>query len=582
MKSAYCLLLALLSIDSFAAIKDSEPPFALTLEQTRNWSEKSPLANADNVSKVPLAKRFIAPLDEGQAGLDKQAKVLYVPDGMNNFANYLETQGQFNLYNFTHWSQIDLLNWFAGTADHTVQIPARPWVDTAHKNGVKVIGSIFLAVARYGGNPHTVEALLSQDQQGHFVFADKLIEIASYYGFDGWLINQETDLTAVKDERNELLEGQVNPEHGKLLAAKLLAFMQYLTAKAPEGMEIHWYDAMVSSGQVHWQNELNSENQNYLQADVASADGIFINYWWDRAMVKSSQQLAIDLQRSPYDVYFGVDLWPSRNAQRAFSRTEWLADLFSEDGTKALTSIALFAPNFNYNFDGETHTPAFSSFAKDATDYRSFYQTEQRLFSGDDLNIAIPDDIGWQGLSSYLPAKSSITSLPMVTHFNTGQGNVWMHQGLKVSGPWTNMSLQDVLPTWQFAVQGNNRVSVFYDFEQAFEGGSSLGITADLSEGRADIPLYATDVILGEKSHISLSLKGDASPLSVTLISSQGQSLHFALTAQTEKTANLNGWYNYHLDLSHLAGRRISQLSLSLSQQANKAYSVQLGRLEFN
>jgi endo-beta-N-acetylglucosaminidase D len=193
---------------------------------------------------------------------------------MNNFANYLTAQPQFNLYNFTHWSQIDVLNWFAGTADLTVQIPARPWVDTAHKNGVKVIGSVFLGIAQWGGNPDTVEALLEQDPQGRFILADKLIQIADYYGFDGWLMNQETDLTAVKDAQNQLVKGKKDPERGRDLARRLLAFMQYLTANAPQGMEIHWYDSMLASGEVRWQNQLNAKNQQFLQAHVPSADAI--------------------------------------------------------------------------------------------------------------------------------------------------------------------------------------------------------------------------------------------------------------------------------------------------------------------
>jgi endo-beta-N-acetylglucosaminidase D len=168
-------------------IQPDQPPFALTLAQLKSWSTQSPLAAADNVSQQPLVRRFVAPLARNSSAVvqDHQARVLYAPDGMNNFANYLTAQPKFNLYNFTHWAQIDVLNWFAGTADLTVQIPARPWVDTAHKNGVKVIGSVFLGIAQWGGNPDTVEMLLQQDAEGRFVMAHQLVALAQYYGFDG-------------------------------------------------------------------------------------------------------------------------------------------------------------------------------------------------------------------------------------------------------------------------------------------------------------------------------------------------------------------------------------------------------------
>lgn len=549
-----------------AEILSNKPPFALTLEQLAQWSPDSELASSENISRQPLARRFDAPLGEQQPG---PARVLYAPDGMNNFANYLDTQPVFNLYNFSHWSQIHVLNWFAGTAEHTVQIPARPWVDTAHRNGVKVIGSVFLAVAQWGGNADTVETLLKQDDKGRFVFADKLIEIADYYGFDGWLINQETDLTAVKDDNNELVKDQRDPERGKALATRMLRFMQYLTASAPAHMEIHWYDSMVADGQVRWQNELNQHNSRYLQGKVRSSDAIFVNYWWDQQKVKHSHQQALALARSPYDVFFGVDLWPSRNAQRAFSRPQWLDWLF--DGGQPLTSIALFAPNFNYNFDGEPHTPAFSQFDEDASDVQAFYRAERRLFAGDDLNPAIPEQSGWQGLNAYLPGSSTLNSLPFITHFNTGHGRMRMDSGEKVGGPWTQMAHQDILPSWQFAVYGNQSVTIDYDFDLAYDGGSSLSIRAQRSTEKALIPLYQTAVVVSETSQLRVIQQGD-NGLSVYLQTADGKQFDFALPAS-------NQWQLSEFNLSDLAGQKIQRIGLRLDS-GKGSFRVNIGRLE--
>jgi endo-beta-N-acetylglucosaminidase D len=568
----FLLCVAGFSLAAQAQLQPDQPPFALTLKQARDWSPQAETASADNVSKVPLARRISAPL-AGQQQLDTQAKVLYAPDGMNNFANYLTMQPQFNLYNFTHWSQIDVLNWFAGTADLTVQIPARPWVDTAHKNGVKVIGSVFLGIAQWGGNPDTVEALLEQDQQGRFILADKLIQMADYYGFDGWLINQETDLTAVKDGQNQLVKGKKDPERGRDLAKRLVAFMQYLTANAPQGMEIHWYDSMLASGEVRWQNQLNAKNQQFLQAQVPSSDAIFLNYWWDQAMVLSSQQKALELGRSPYDVYTGVDLWPSRDAQRAFSSSQWLDWLF--DGHKALSSIALFAPNVNFNFEGETHTPAFSRFRTDPTDVSSFYATESRIFAGDDLNLALVDNAGWKGLGAYLPAKSSLLSLPFSTSFNTGQGKVMMQQGKKTGGAWTDISLQDLLPTWQFAVQGDpvtqSQLQLSYDFDQPYQGGSSLAV-----RGKATtlslMPLYHSAVVLNANSKIRLISQGQSQGLELYLQTAEGE--RFLLPLQSS-----SGWTTQSQSLAALAGRQIVQIGL-LTQGATETLDARLGLLE--
>ena len=79
---------------------------------------------------------------------------------------------------------------------------------------------------------------------------------------------------------------------------------------------------------MKWQNEVNHNNRDFLQDIVPSADGMFINYWWDEQMVLDSLEQVNNLNRSPFDVYFGADLWPSRNAQRAFSSSNWIDWLF--------------------------------------------------------------------------------------------------------------------------------------------------------------------------------------------------------------------------------------------------------------
>lgn len=553
-------------------ILHDQPPFALTLAQLKQWTPQSALASAANISRQPLARRFVAPLLPATEQ-DRQAKVLYAPDGMNNFGNYLQAQPKFNLYNFSNWAHIDVLNWFAGTADLTVQIPARPWVETAHKNGVKVIGSVFLGIAQWGGSADTVEKLLEQDNQGRFVLAHQLVAIAQYYGFDGWLMNQETDLTAVKDAQNQLVKGQQDAKRGAELAARMLAFMQYLTAIAPQGMEIHWYDSMISDGRVRWQNALNDKNQQYLQqGTIASADAMFLNYWWNADMVQQSAAKADALGRSRYDVYFGADLWPSRPAQRAFSQTKWLDWLFKpataarspHQQSRAYGSIALFAPNVNFNFNGEpansatgqTAIPAFSNFADNPIDHRRFYQTEQRLFSGDDLNSAVVDSSGWAGLSKYLPAKSVVSSLPLVTSFNTGQGQYWFEKGQKSGSGWTDISVQDLLPSWQFAVFGSAKVAVNYDFNQAWQGGSSLLIETSKA-GDADIPLYQTQLRLGANTQLRLVFQ----PQTGTTQSSLHQvQLYLQFADGQREFIPLNG--------AAIGNTKWQQLSVALPQQA--------------
>jgi mannosyl-glycoprotein endo-beta-N-acetylglucosaminidase len=83
------------------------------------------------------------------------------------------------------------------------------------------------------------------------------VETTVYYGFDGWLLNFEsqfplgTDMTAVSE------------------------FIRYLTeichARIP-GSEVVFYDSLTVKNKIHWQNCLNSENQLFFNKAYTAVD----------------------------------------------------------------------------------------------------------------------------------------------------------------------------------------------------------------------------------------------------------------------------------------------------------------------
>jgi len=598
------VLLSLMSVSAQAEINNNRPPFSLTLAQVEQWSPNAATTDINNISSVPLEKRFVAELGNNEQALDSKVKVLIAPDGMNNFANYLQEQKKFNLYNFTHWSHIDVLNWFAGTANETVNLPARPWVETAHKNGVKVIGTVYLSVAQYGGNVETVARLLQQNSQGEFPLAKKLVALAQFYGFDGWLINPETNLTYVKNAQGEVIKGKFEYKNAALLGKKMQLFMRYLTSIAPSTMEIHWYDSMLLDGSVKWQNELNTKNAPFLQdKQQRISDAMFLNYWWNGDMAEASHNYAEKLGRSPYDLYFGADLSPARNAQRIFDRSEWLAALFPLQSNgqmnKALSSIALFGNDVNYTFTGNEHTPAFSDFRDNKNDSRRFYNTETRLFAGDDLNLYSNDDSGkWPGLGRFVPAKSTLTQLPFTTSFNTGHGLFKAQKGKLTSEPWHDISQQDILPTWQFAIKGNQTTSVFYDFDIAYMGGNSLAIVSDKSIGKSTIPLYQSEFLVSDKSQLSITyqyrlpnekvsfwLELDNKeiiniPLTIGPNLHQHKATHQQL-ATVDNTEN-NAWTTIKYSLKNHQHKRVTRIGFSVEEHALKDVAINIGLVEIH
>ena len=68
-----------------------------------------------------------------------------------------------------------------------VCVPPPTWINTMHRNGVKVLGTFLIEP----GNGH-VERMLSQ-VNGEFIIAKQLAAMADVFGFDGWLLNVELE-----------------------------------------------------------------------------------------------------------------------------------------------------------------------------------------------------------------------------------------------------------------------------------------------------------------------------------------------------------------------------------------------------
>lgn len=75
-----------------------------------------------------------------------------------------------------------------------------------------------------------LDTFLLQTEAGNFPLADKLIEVANIYGFDGWFINQET-------------EGTEDQPLSKDYAEKMQLFIKYFKENAPE-LRIVYYDSL--------------------------------------------------------------------------------------------------------------------------------------------------------------------------------------------------------------------------------------------------------------------------------------------------------------------------------------------------
>lgn len=528
----------LFTLLAFHYLGFSQPDMSLSIPDFFSWQSSG---NQANVSTVALHPRVKSGNFQLGTALDSNAKILYSPDGMDNFGPYVDSANKFNLFNFSHWQYIDILAWFGGSASSPILIPSKAWVDAAHKNGVKVIGTVFFAPAVYGGSPAQVQSFLVKDSLGNFKAAAKLIEIANYYNFDGWIMNCETSC-------------------GGAIGALMASFINRLDS-AYTG-ELIWYDSMLQNGSVSYQNKLNANNSYFFQHST----GLFTNYAWSQAStVTSSQTYALGIGQSPFKVYTGADLWPNRNAQPAFSNYTWIDKIIS--GGIAKTSIALFATNFTFNYSG------FSNFNNDSNDYANFYAAERKIFSGNDQN-PFTVDAQWKGLANYITVRSAITTLPFESDFNTGHGfNYYNNGSIVTPGSWHNMSHQAILPSWTFY---SNGISINYDFTDAYSGGSSLKLVA-AAGGNFSIPLFSTKFVTqANLLDIELALKSTSSSI---------DSISIELKKKDNGSVNtvfhpaLNGAWESWVANSIAVGATDTLVELILSIQANAGFTLNIGKI---
>ena len=136
---------------------------------------------------------------------------------------------------------------FGASGEGLIVPPSPDVTDLGHKNGVPVIGTVFFPQGVAGGKMEWLDTFLSQEKDGSFPLADKLIEVAKIYGFDGWFINQET-------------EGTEEQPLTKDYADQMQAFIKYFKEKAPE-LRVIYYDSMTADGEMDWQNALTDQNE---------------------------------------------------------------------------------------------------------------------------------------------------------------------------------------------------------------------------------------------------------------------------------------------------------------------------------
>lgn len=463
------------------SLPSGSPGTGITWRSLKSWRPADDADLAFNASTVPLAPRF-TPAPANTTARSDQARIQSLVSFGPTASNPAQGSATADYYALTHWAYIDeLVFWGGSSGEGLILAPNAPIVDAAHRHGVPVLGNIFLPPVAYGGQLQWTRDLVQKDAAGRYPLADRLVAVAAAYGFDGWFVNAETS------------------GGNTALGTDMLGFLRELkTLAKAKGQRVTWYDSMTVNGSVSWQGALNSQNEPFFQA----ADDMFVDFRWTAAKLTSSGQRAGQLGRNRYELRAGVDV----ESNGWNSSVNW--DAIVPRDKAHVVSVGFYRPEWTRN-----HLPA------DGRTPGDFHAADDHFWTGRSLDPSRPDTTdSWRAPAVSVADRSTVTSMPFASVFNTGHGLRWYEDGQVTSdAPWNHLGLQDRLPSRRWVVHTDGqRPAVTFDFAAAWRGGSSV-----LVDGALDRPtvldVYGTRLPISADTVVELTHRADAGAVKVEL-----------------------------------------------------------------
>lgn len=386
-----------------------------SLKELKKWNStpRGPL-DAFLIPRVALSRRHST----------DSHRVMVVHDYKNGYQQGEDgsPMGSFPHRNGRHYmlqfpSLVDIFVYFS---HHRVTVPPVPWVNSLHRLGIPVLGTLIF-------EDDELDDLLERDGDT-FVFVDILMNLTRNYRFDGWLINVETALQHSAPEE---------------LLSFVSSLRSALKCTIPHSQVI-WYDSFVTEkNRIWYQNGVNEHNYDHFE----NTDLFLTNYWWDESSLKSNVKNigSLGLRK----LFVGVDVWG-----RGDTVGKGGLDIgTSLDSLRVYQSnVGLFAPAWTYE--------------KNIDDFDA---NDKQFWIGGST-----EEFPMGGVSMYVSERSAPCfvygrSVGFFTTFSQGQGHFFNVCGHKVyNRHWVEKSIQSSTPMHL------NRLIVNYT--DAFIGGSCLEV----------------------------------------------------------------------------------------------------------
>lgn len=554
LKHLFFILAAVLGISGSIA----QQPYGGSwhLNYVRDWTPEADVDAKFNKSTISLQPRIAEDVIKANQNQYSDARVAACLT-MNPSCSMTPSQGADNFigYNPTYWQYLDILVWWGGSSGEGVVIPpTAPVIDICHLNGVKVLGMVFFSPTSYGGRPEWVDQMLTEEN-GKFPYAEKLYEIADYYGFDGWFINAETTSTSQKWKDF------------------MAYFYKVAEADGNYDMEMQWYDANRTSPM-----DLVNVNENIsymVNYGMASQSGISSE--WNKYSNEGYTK-----EQFFRKAYFGVE-----QAQQGIEgNASGFKACFPASGHAG--SIQIFNPEegiwkkvVQNLLDQPTNcgTTAYNAM-------NTVFKNEARFwtnYANDPTDVSGRDGVTWPGLANAVVERSSIQELPFVTSFSAGLGKYRFVNGEKRgTQDWYHRGMQDILPTWRWWVETTSQDNLSFElnWDDAYNMGTSVVVSGNMTANADHVArLYKTNLKISSGDMFQLVYKTNT-PGSIEVKLGVKENGNAFTTFTLGNSVQENGWTVASADLSQLAGKTISVIALNFkTTSAKSGYNTVLGQL---
>jgi len=539
-----------------------------------NWTPESDVDARYNISHVPLQKRRTGHVVNQYA--NPNAKMILVADSYPIGGDYTYsygTEGEWRRYAVTFWQYIDVFNFWGGP----INIPTPEIVDAAHKNGVPVVGTVFFENRNIPNEQRRIYYNQGTPENPKYPYADKLWELAEFYGFDGWFFNFES--TGTSSHANEIRD-----------------FLLYMQETKPNpDMILVMYDSPATGGFL---SRLTNTNRILLQTNDGrrTADYYFGDYkWTSRSFPEQTLQTCLN-SSPPIDPYRVTSSWPIHMngyltigpggttdqlnglmTQAPWVRhTEETADWVGDSSlvNKAINSLGLFGGHSTINLSSSAsdflnvHDPrlwvGYEGLALGNGPLRDPSEGYLGVGNGGVIDGVVIDNSkpetaeAWYGFSQFLADKTVILDFPFATNFNPGIGDMFFVEGKPVKGAWTNRGIQDILPTWRWTVRTSEgpKVTPSFDLTTAWYGGASLKLEGEVTSPN-EVRLYSTFLDFDANTDYELTYVAKGSPIKFGFYTSEDYSEYIVPSEPAINMGTKNGWTSYRQDLSELKGKTV-------------------------